>query len=215
MRTLMTATALAALVAASSAFGQAQDPAQDPLVGEPPAATEPAPASPEATPDATNPTDAMPAEPTTPDVGAEAEPPATPDAAPADTASADKFITQQDADDVLASTLIGTSVQNGAGESLGSINDVVLSAEGQADVIVIGVGGFLGIGEKNIGVAFDAIEKSTDANGNTVLVFDATAEELEAAPAFVTIAEMQQQEQMEQPAAPTADPMAPAPAPAQ
>lgn len=211
MKTLMTATALAALVTASSAFGQAQDPAQDPLIGQPPAATEPMPA-PDATtpPDASTLPEAAPAEPVTPDVGAEA--PAAPDAA---TADADKFITQQDADDVLASTLIGTSVQNGAGESLGSINDVVLSADGQVDVIVIGVGGFLGIGEKNVGVAFDAIEKSTDANGNAILVLDATAEELEAAPAFVTVAEMQQQQEMEQPAAPTTDPMAPAPPPAQ
>ncbi len=214
MKTLMTATAIAALMTASSAFGQAQDPAQDPLVGEPPAATDTMP-SPDATtpPDASTLPEATPTEPATPDIGAEA--PAAPDAATADTADADKFIMQQDADDVLASTLIGTSVQNGAGESLGSINDVVLSADGQVDVIVIGVGGFLGIGEKNVGVSFDAIEKSTDANGNAILVLDATAEELEAAPAFVTIAELQQQQEMEQPAAPTADPMAPAPAPAQ
>jgi sporulation protein YlmC with PRC-barrel domain len=207
MKTLMTATAVAALLTASSAFGQAQDPGQDPLVGEPPAATEPMPA-----PDATTPLDAMPTEPAAPDAGAEAVSPATPDQS---TATADKFITQQDADDVLASTLIGTSVQNGAGESLGSINDVALSTDGQVDVIVIGVGGFLGIGEKNVGVAFDAIEKSTDADGNAILVLDASAEELEAAPAFVTIAEMQQQQEMEQPAAPTPDPMAPAPPPAQ
>jgi hypothetical protein len=207
MKTLMTATALAALMTASSAFGQAQDPMQDPLVGEPPAATEPMPA-----PDATTPPDAMSTEPATPDAGAEATPSAEPDQS---TATADKFIMQQDADDVLASTLIGTAVQNAAGESLGSINDLVLSSEGQVDVIVIGVGGFLGIGEKNVGVAFDAIEKSSDADGNAVLVFDATAEELDAAPAFVTIAELQQQQDMEQPAAPTTDPMAPAPPPAQ
>jgi sporulation protein YlmC with PRC-barrel domain len=206
MKSLMTATALAALVTASSAFGQAQDPAKDPLV-EPPAATEPMPA-----PDATTPPDATPAEPVVPDAGAEADSLATPDQS---TATADKFIMQQDADDVLASTLIGTSVQNGAGESLGSINDVVLSADGQVDVIVIGVGGFLGIGEKSVGVAFDAIEKSTDADGNVVLVLEATAEELEAAPAFVTIAEMQQQQEIEQPAAPITDPLAPAPPPAQ
>ena len=207
MKALMTATAVAALMTASSAFGQAQDPLQDPLVGEPPAATEPMPA-----PDATTPPDATPAEPALPDAGAEADSLATPDQS---TATADKFIMQQDADDVLASTLIGTSVQNGAGESLGSINDVVFSEEGQVEVIVIGVGGFLGIGEKNVGVAFDAIEKSTDADGNVVLVLNATAEELEAAPAFVTIAELQQQQEMQQPAAPMTDPMAPAPPPAQ
>ena len=43
MKTLLTATALAALVAASPAFGQAQDYTQDPSLAAPPATTEPAP----------------------------------------------------------------------------------------------------------------------------------------------------------------------------
>lgn len=115
-----------------------------------------------------------------------------------------------------AESLIGLDVVNAEGETIGEIENVVIDGDGQVRHVIVGVGGFLGIGEKNVGVHFDAIEKSTDANGNTVLVFDATAEELEAAPAFVTIAEMQQQKEMEQPAAPEAEPMAPAaPAPAQ
>ena len=199
MKTLMTATAIAALVAAYPAFGQTQDPLQDPTTGEPPAVTEPMPA-PEAAPEA------MPSEEAQPDTGAEAESQAPDEAV----AIGDKFVGQQGEDEALASTLIGTPVENGGGEALGDINDLVLSEDGQVKLIVIGVGGFLGIGEKNVAVPFDTIEKYTDESGNVVLILNASAEELEAAPAFVTINELQQEQQMEQPAAPAPDAMAPA-----
>jgi hypothetical protein len=207
MKSLMTATALAALVAASSAFAQSTDtPAQPPAATEPaPAApsmtpAEPAPSAPSATPDATM-----------PDTSGSA----TPDASAPDTAAApsdsEMFLTEQAPDDHLASALIGASVKNGADEDLGSINDIVLSDAGEVDAIVIGVGGFLGIGEKNVAVGFDAIDKSTDADGNVVLKLETTKEQLEAAPAFVTIAEARQDQESSAPAAPDA-PAAPPPA---
>ena len=216
MKSLMTATAIAALVAASSAFAQNYD-AQTPA--EPPAVTEPAPApgmapldpsapsAPSATPDTTLPDTSGSA---TPDTSA------TPDAAMPDTAAAapsdsEMFVTEQAPDDHLASALIGASVKNGADEDLGAINDIVLSDAGEVDAIVLGVGGFLGIGEKNVAVSFDAIEKSTDADGNVVLKLETTREQLEAAPAFVTIAEAKQAQESSTPAAPDA-PAAPPPA---
>jgi sporulation protein YlmC with PRC-barrel domain len=203
MKTLMTATAIAALVAAYPAFGQTQDPLQDPTASEPPAASEPMTA-PEA------PAEAMPSDETQPDVGAEAESQDPPEEA---VAIDEKFVGQQGEDEMLASTLIGSSVENGAGEALGDINDLVLSEDGQVNLVVIGVGGFLGIGEKKIAVPFDSIEKTTDADGNAILLLEASAEELEAAPTFVTIRELQQEQEAEQPAAPAPapDPMAPAP----
>ena len=197
MKTLMTATALAALVAASPAFAQQQDQLQGPTTGEPPAATEPL-AAPEAAPEA------MPSEPALPDTGAAAESQAPDEAV----ASGDKFVGQQGEDETLASTLIGTSIYNEGGDALGDINDLVMSEDGQVNLIVIGVGGFLGIGEKNVAIPFDSIEKYTDENGNVVLILNASAEELEAAPTFVTMRQLQQQQEAEQPAAP-----APAPAP--
>jgi hypothetical protein len=192
MKTLMTASAIVALVAATPALAQSE-----PLVGEPPAAAEPMPG-------------AVAPEPTGPEAGGVTDAVKTPDpsAAPAET-----FIAQQAPEDTLASAMIGTSVENGADETLGNINDLVLSEDGSIDAVVIGVGGFLGIGEKNVAVAFDAIEKTSDSDGNVVLVLDASAEELEAAPPYVTVAELKQQQEMQQPAA--ADPMAPAPVPTQ
>jgi sporulation protein YlmC with PRC-barrel domain len=199
MKTLMTATAVAALIAAYPAFGQTQDRLQNPTAGESPAATEPM-AVPEA------PAEIMPSDGAQPDTGAAAESQAPDEAV----ASSDRFVGQQGEDETLASTLIGTSIYNEGGDALGDINDLVMSEGGQVGLIVIGVGGFLGIGEKNVGVPFDSIERYADENGNVVLILNASAEELEAAPRFVTINELQQQQQMEQPAAPAPDAMAPA-----
>jgi hypothetical protein len=128
-----------------------------------------------------------------------------------DTAAAgsDMFITQQAADNQLASAMIGANVRNGADEDLGSINDIVLNDAGEVQAVVIGVGGFLGIGEKNVAVGFDAVDKTTDASGNVVLRLETTREQLEAAPAFVTVAAAGMQQDSTMPAAPAA------PAPAQ
>ena len=53
---------------------------------------------------------------------------------------------------------MGATVYGPGDENLGDINDVILAKEGGIDAVVIGVGGFLGIGEKNVAVAFDQIE---------------------------------------------------------
>ncbi|TDH38340.1 PRC-barrel domain containing protein [Pseudohoeflea suaedae] len=88
--------------------------------------------------------------------------------------------------DVLANRLIGTSVYNGTGEeaeAIGDINDIILSKDGQVEAVVIGVGGFLGIGEKNVAVQYDKVEV-TGEKGEERFVLDASKESLENAPAF-------------------------------
>jgi sporulation protein YlmC with PRC-barrel domain len=52
---------------------------------------------------------------------------------------------------VLASSLIGTSVYTKNDTSIGEINDLILDQEDKAsDKVIVGVGGFLGIGEKDV-----------------------------------------------------------------
>jgi sporulation protein YlmC with PRC-barrel domain len=217
MKTLMSATALTALVAASSAFGQAtQEPMADSLAAPPPAAMEPAPG------DTMQPSSGMVSEPMAPDAAATATelpqtqaevptlPPPKEATAPSEQASGEMFIPQQGPGEMLASSLIGSTVENPAGDSLGDINDVVLTDEGVVDGIVIGIGGFLGIGEKDVAVSFNAIEKTTDADGNIVLTLNTTTEELESAPQYVTVAGLRQ-EQDSEPTAPPAEPAAPIP----
>ena len=87
---------------------------------------------------------------------------------------------------ILASSLIGQSLYNGSGEnaeSVGDVNDVVLSQDGQARAVVVGVGGFLGIGEKDVAVDFTRVNW-VERDGARWLTINATQEELETAPAF-------------------------------
>jgi sporulation protein YlmC with PRC-barrel domain len=57
-----------------------------------------------------------------------------------------------------ASKVVGLSVYNEANESLGSINDLLTDKEGNIKAVVIGVGGFLGVGERLIAVPYDKIK---------------------------------------------------------
>jgi sporulation protein YlmC with PRC-barrel domain len=57
-----------------------------------------------------------------------------------------------------ASKLVGLNVYNDSNESLGSINDLLTDKNGDIKAAVIGVGGFLGVGEHLVAVAFDKLK---------------------------------------------------------
>jgi len=56
------------------------------------------------------------------------------------------------------SKLVGLNVYNDSNESLGSINDLLTDKNGDIKAAVIGVGGFLGVGEHLVAVAFDKLK---------------------------------------------------------
>ena len=98
--------------------------------------------------------------------------------------AAPDFVTKQAAGESSSSGLIGTKIQNGAGENIGDVNYLVLDKGGNVTTVVIGVGGFLGVGEKNVGVPFKSVTRTDDNNGNPVFKLEATKEELANAPAY-------------------------------
>jgi sporulation protein YlmC with PRC-barrel domain len=121
---------------------------------------------------------------------APATPPAATDAAPAasDAAPAGGSVSeaQTTGEGQLASNLIGENVYNSTGEdaeTIGDVNDLVLSPEGQIEAIVIGVGGFLGIGEKDVAVDYSTIDWA-ERDGDRWIVISATADQLKELPAF-------------------------------
>lgn len=67
-------------------------------------------------------------------------------------------MTQQQPGQWLASRLIGTTVVSANNESIGDVNDVLMDRGGQSVAVVVGVGGFLGIGEKDVAVPFGSLE---------------------------------------------------------
>lgn len=60
------------------------------------------------------------------------------------------------------SKIVGLSVYNDKNESIGSINDMLTDKNGKIVAVVIGVGGFLGVGEHLVAVPFDKVKFSTE-----------------------------------------------------
>ena len=78
-------------------------------------------------------------------------------------------------------------------QPLGKIANLVFDQNGHIELAVIGVGGFLGIGEKEVAVPFDALKSETIDNRHVFSV-DVTKEQLKAAPAFKTLNDQARQE---------------------
>lgn len=97
-----------------------------------------------------------------------------------------QFVTKQQENQDLVSRFLGTQVVNPAGETLGKVNDMALNTAGQVEVIVIGVGGFYGVGEKNVGVPYNALARQEGQDGQTQLVLDATQGDMTDAPEYLT-----------------------------
>jgi hypothetical protein len=145
----------------------------------------------------------QPASPSAPSMSAPADPAVKPDAmapagdaaqAPAPAATTDTaaaggtYLTEQAADQVSANTYIGQAVYNGQNESIGNVNDLIMKKDGGLVAAVIGVGGFLGIGEKNVAVPMGKVTVAQNTqDGSVKLTTSETAETLKAAPEFKTL----------------------------
>lgn len=84
-----------------------------------------------------------------------------------------------------ADDLKGTNVYGPNNEHIGTIGDFVLGEDGKSiDAIIIDFGGFLGIGTKEVAIAFDKLSFYADQNGGRSLVINVTKEQMEQAVAF-------------------------------
>ncbi len=81
--------------------------------------------------------------------------PASPSTAPAASASSEQMILK---DNWRASKLVGLAVYNDANEKLGDISEILLDKSGKINAVIIGVGGFLGVGQHDIAVTFDKLK---------------------------------------------------------
>jgi hypothetical protein len=165
---LLSAIALPAMLAVGAATAIAQTPAPSPSA--------PAERMPDTTP-VPSPTPAP-----------EATPAPSVPAPSADTsASADKggtFSSSQSADEWRSTKLVGLAVYNQANERIGDINDLILGPDGKIASAVIGVGGFLGIGEKLVAVEFSDMQLNRDADGTLRVTVNSSKEALETAPEY-------------------------------
>jgi ribosomal 30S subunit maturation factor RimM len=98
----------------------------------------------------------------------------TPSATSADMTSTDAFRT---------SKLIGTNVKNNDGDTIGKVDDLIISSGDQMLQSILSVGGFLGIGERHVAIPFKDL-KMARANDNPEVFYQATKAELEGMPKF-------------------------------
>ena len=85
-------------------------------------------------------------------------------------AQTNDFLTQEGSDMWRASKLSGVAIYGPDNRKVGNISDVLMDHSGKAAAIVIGVGGFLGLGQKDVAVPYDQVhftdQPMTPASGS-------------------------------------------------
>lgn len=113
--------------------------------------------------------------------------PAAPGAASTAKIPTGVFFTRQTGEQFLGrDRLIGASVRNKDGQIIGDIEDLIINrTTNTIEGVVMGVGGFLGVGEKKVGVRFGALQLANNAEGKlTVTLPAATKDVVAALPAY-------------------------------
>jgi nucleoid-associated protein YgaU len=169
MKKILLAASLAALMAYPAFAQEAPNPASPAAPAEKAA---PAPESP-----GTGAAPSAEPSPAIPSVDPEAT---TPDKSASTAMPTDKLVGL--GSEVAASDLLNQKVKNSANETVGDINDLSIGSDGKIAAVIIGVGGFLGMGEKNVQLPYDQLTFSRDASGYLVVTANITKESLQSAP---------------------------------
>jgi hypothetical protein len=79
-----------------------------------------------------------------------------------------------------ASKVLGASVVNEAGDTVGKIDEIIVGSDGQAPFVVLSVGGFLGVGDKLVVLPYEQMR----TDGKKIMLPGATKDSLKALPEF-------------------------------
>jgi len=174
--------------------GEPSDPAA-PIPGD---SSEMSPSQPDASP----PQAQAPSEPVSPpSAEAPSSEPATPPTAeapksiePAAPSTAEapggsQFLSRQESSDYLASNLIGESVYNSQDEAIGTINDLITDNSGKIVAVLVGYGGFLGMGDKDVALRFEDLRIAREDNNDLKVVANVSQDVLASAPDYETLSE--------------------------
>jgi sporulation protein YlmC with PRC-barrel domain len=107
-----------------------------------------------------------------------------PQSAPRQSGPAAQTMTSIPANSVTVAHWYKQNVYDPGDNKIGEIMDVLLDREGKATALIIGVGGFLGMGEKDVAVPFNAVQVTTKDNNKWYLVMNATKDALKSAKGF-------------------------------
>ena len=75
------------------------------------------------------------------------------------------------------------NVYDPSDSKIGDVDDMLIDKEGRVTALIIGVGGFLGMGEKNVAIPFSDV-RASEKNNKWYLVLNTTKDALKGAPGF-------------------------------
>lgn len=97
------------------------------------------------------------------------------------------YTTSAPAGTFYSDSLTGNNVQSTVedDENIGTINDLIINEDGQIEAVIVGVGGFLGMGEKDVAIEWDSLELTQNADNDEYEIrVNASQEALEEAEEF-------------------------------
>ena len=97
--------------------------------------------------------------------------------------AATNLMTSIPSDNVTVTDWYKQDVYDPQNNKIGQVMDVLVSPDGKVNSLIVGVGGFLGAGEKDVAVDFDAIKRTTK-NNSIYLTMNTTKDALQSAPGF-------------------------------
>jgi hypothetical protein len=106
------------------------------------------------------------------------------------------FITQQAESQKMAENIIGMKVQNPQKENIGKVSDLILDDQNRIVGAVLSVGGFLGIGDKHVALAWNELQVQGTGNDQVATV-NLSKDQLKSAPAFKTQADVKSDQEAE------------------
>jgi sporulation protein YlmC with PRC-barrel domain len=83
------------------------------------------------------------------------------------TVSTANWLTQETAGQWRTSKMIGLNVYNSVSDKIGAISELVVDRSGKIEAVVVGAGGFLGLGEHDVAVPYDQISWSSQPVGSS------------------------------------------------
>ena len=94
-----------------------------------------------------------------------------------------KIMNSLPADATTVTNFYKQSVYDPSDNKIGDVADLLVDKEGKVEAAMLGVGGFLGVGEKNVAIPFSEMRMTTK-NNKAYLVVNTTKDALKAAPGF-------------------------------
>jgi sporulation protein YlmC with PRC-barrel domain len=107
-----------------------------------------------------------------------------PQSAPRQSGPAAQIMTSVPSDSVTVTHWYKQNVYDPSDNKIGEIMDVLVERDGKVTGLVVGVGGFLGMGEKDVVVPFNAVRVTSKDNNKWYLVMNSTKDALKSAKGF-------------------------------